>query len=171
MGKLADLVVVVGDPLEDVTALTRIALVAKEGVVHRDNAWRRAPTRTISWRPQHDLLDPGAGPGDGPSSAYACQSHFFGVGRLVGWLEPGLGGVATQAFVNVGFGPLGLASLRDGASAGETLDALVASDELSAYRQVAVVDATGEVARSPEGCACPPPAAGRATRSSPRATC
>ena len=27
----------------------------------------------------------------------AVQSHFFGVGRLVGWLEPGLGGVATQA--------------------------------------------------------------------------
>jgi uncharacterized Ntn-hydrolase superfamily protein len=91
---------------------------------------------------------------------YGCQSHFFGVGRLVGWLEPGLGGVATQAFVNVGFGPHGLDSLRAGMSAGATLEELVASDELSAYRQVAVVDAAGEVA-SFTGSMCVPSAGSR----------
>jgi len=71
------------------------------------------------------------------------QSHFFGVGRLVGWLEPGLGGVATQAFVNVGLGPRGLELLRGGADARETLDALVAGDDAPGFRQVAVVDAAG----------------------------
>ena len=76
----------------------------------------------------------------------AVQSHFFGVGRLVGWLEPGLGGVATQAFVNVGLGPQGLDLLRGGASAQEAVDALVAGDELPDFRQVAVVDAQGRVA-------------------------
>ncbi len=76
----------------------------------------------------------------------ACQSHFFGVGRLVGWLEPGVGGVATQAFVNVGLGPQGLDRLRAGQSARATLDALVGDEALAAYRQLAVVDATGEVA-------------------------
>ena len=86
---------------------------------------------------------------------YACQSHFFGVGRLVGWLEPGLGGVATQAFVNVGFGPHGLRALRDGSSAQATVDALVAGDELSAYRQLAVVDASGEVASFTGGLCVP----------------
>ena len=36
VGKAADLLVVDGDPLEDVTNLTHTRLVAKEGVVHRD---------------------------------------------------------------------------------------------------------------------------------------
>jgi uncharacterized Ntn-hydrolase superfamily protein len=76
----------------------------------------------------------------------AVQSHFFGVGRLVGWLEPGLGGVATQAFVNVGLGPQGLELLRAGSDAQATLDALVAGDDMPEFRQVAVVDATGQVA-------------------------
>jgi uncharacterized Ntn-hydrolase superfamily protein len=76
----------------------------------------------------------------------AVQSHFFGVGRLVGWLEPGLGGVATQAFVNVGLGPRGLDLLRSGSTAQEALDALVAGDEAAGLRQVAVVDAAGRVA-------------------------
>jgi uncharacterized Ntn-hydrolase superfamily protein len=91
---------------------------------------------------------------------YGCQSHFFGVGRLVGWLEPGLGGVATQAFVNVGFGPRGLTALREGSSAAETIEALVASDELSAYRQVAAVDSSGEVA-SFTGSMCVPASGSR----------
>ncbi len=35
-GKLADLVVVDGDPVEDITAIGRVVLVVKDGVVHRD---------------------------------------------------------------------------------------------------------------------------------------
>lgn len=88
------------------------------------------------------------------------QSHFFGVGRLVGWLESGLGGVATQAFVNVSYGPQGLDVLRSGASANSTLETLVASDELAGYRQVAVVDSEGRVA-SFTGDRCVPSAGSR----------
>ena len=36
VGKLADLVLMDGDPVEDVTATGRVALVVKDGVVHRD---------------------------------------------------------------------------------------------------------------------------------------
>lgn len=36
VGKLADLVVVDGDPVSDITACGRVALVVKDGVVHRD---------------------------------------------------------------------------------------------------------------------------------------
>lgn len=37
VGKFADLLVVAGDPLTDISALTNIALVAKEGTVYRDD--------------------------------------------------------------------------------------------------------------------------------------
>ena len=56
------------------------------------------------------------------------QSHWFSVGGLVCWAEPGVGAVATQANVDVSYGPLGLARLRDGASAGAALAALTAAE-------------------------------------------
>lgn len=36
LGKLADLVLVDGDPVADVTATGQVVLVVKDGVVHRD---------------------------------------------------------------------------------------------------------------------------------------
>ncbi len=35
----------------------------------------------------------------------AVQSHYFGVGAVVPWAEPGVGVVAIQSFLNVGYGP------------------------------------------------------------------
>ncbi|WP_280417931.1 DUF1028 domain-containing protein [Nocardia carnea] len=75
-----------------------------------------------------------------------AQSHFFGVGRLAGWLEPGVGAVATQAFVNIDFGPLALERLRRGQDSVDVLRQLVGSDEMRDYRQLAVVAADGTVA-------------------------
>jgi uncharacterized Ntn-hydrolase superfamily protein len=75
----------------------------------------------------------------------AVQSHWFSVGGLVTWGEPGVGAVATQANVDVGYGPRGLARMRKGASAPEALVELVAADPLAATRQVAMVDAHGGV--------------------------
>ncbi|MEO0899429.1 MAG: DUF1028 domain-containing protein [Bacteroidota bacterium] len=76
----------------------------------------------------------------------AVQSHWFSVGSLVTWAEAGVGAIATQSFVNPDFGPQGLALLKTGLSAQQTLDALIASDEGRAVRQVAIVDAQGRVA-------------------------
>ena len=73
----------------------------------------------------------------------AVQSHYLGVGPVVPWLEAGVGAIATQASVNISFGPVGLEMLRAGRSAGEVVAALVASDPEAQVRQVAVVDATG----------------------------
>lgn len=75
----------------------------------------------------------------------AVQSHWFSVGGLVTWGEPGVGAVATQANVEIAYGPRGLARMREGASAPEALVELVAADELAAVRQVAMVDADGGV--------------------------
>ncbi|NHA14074.1 amidohydrolase family protein [Thioalkalivibrio sp. XN279] len=38
-GKLADIIAVDGDPLEDISAMSRVRFVMKEGVVYRDDAW------------------------------------------------------------------------------------------------------------------------------------
>ena len=76
----------------------------------------------------------------------AVQSHFFSVGSLCPWVEPGVGAVATQSMVLVTYGPLGLERMRGGASPADTLAALLAEDDGAATRQVAVLSATGDVA-------------------------
>lgn len=76
----------------------------------------------------------------------AVQSHWFSVGGLVTWGEPGVGAVATQAVVEAAYGPRGLERMRTGRTAPEALASLVAADELAAARQVAMVDAHGGVA-------------------------
>jgi uncharacterized Ntn-hydrolase superfamily protein len=76
----------------------------------------------------------------------AVQSHYLGVGPVVPWLEAGVGAVATQASVNISFGPLGLELLRAGRSAQEVVAALVASDAQAQMRQLGVVDAKGGAA-------------------------
>jgi uncharacterized Ntn-hydrolase superfamily protein len=76
----------------------------------------------------------------------AVQSHWFSVGSVVPWAEPGVGAVATQSFVEVSYGPLGLSLMRGGKSAEQALAALIAADPNPAVRQVAMVDAAGQVA-------------------------
>lgn len=74
------------------------------------------------------------------------QSKFLAAGSIVPWAEPGVGAVATQALANPRYGPDGLALLRDGLSADETIAALVEADEGRHDRQVGVVDAQGRAA-------------------------
>ena len=76
----------------------------------------------------------------------AVQSHWFSVGSIVSWAEAGVGAVATQSFVDPAYGPLGLEIMRNGKSAQQALDGLLASDPGLAVRQVAMVDAKGNVA-------------------------
>jgi uncharacterized Ntn-hydrolase superfamily protein len=83
----------------------------------------------------------------------AVQSSYFSVGTDVSWAQPGVGAIATQAIVEVAYGPLGLALLARGATAQEALGELVARDPLAALRQVAIVDASGRVAAH-TGAAC-----------------
>lgn len=76
----------------------------------------------------------------------AVQSRAFSVGAGVPWAEAGVGAIATQASTNESFGPRGLALLRDGLSAPEVLDRLIASDDGRADRQLGIVDADGHSA-------------------------
>ncbi len=76
----------------------------------------------------------------------AVQSHWFSVGPIVPWARPGVGAVATQANAEVAYGPRALDLLERGMSAPGALKRLLAEDPLASSRQVAVVDAHGEVA-------------------------
>ena len=76
----------------------------------------------------------------------AVQSHWFSVGSMVTWAEPGVGAVATQSFVDPSYGPRGLYLMRSGVPAPEALAALLRADPDSHVRQVAMIDAAGRVA-------------------------
>ncbi len=75
----------------------------------------------------------------------AVQSHWFSVGSLVTWAEAGVGAVATQSFIDPAYGPLGLQLMRAGKNAKQALAAIIASDPGEAVRQVAMIDAQGNV--------------------------
>ncbi len=75
----------------------------------------------------------------------AVQSHWFSVGAIVTWAEPGVGAVATQSLVDPAYGPNGLALMRNGKSAPDALRGLLAADSASNIRQVAFIDAQGHV--------------------------
>ena len=91
----------------------------------------------------------------------ATQSKFLAVGSVVPWAEPHVGAVATQAYANPGYGPRGLALLRDGLSAEEAVERLTAADEGRAHRQLGIVDAEGRAATY-TGAECHAWAGGRA---------
>jgi len=78
--------------------------------------------------------------------AVGVQSHWFSVGTSVPWAEAGVGAVATQSFVDKSYGPKALDLLKKGLSAQEVLNQLTAADPGREVRQVAIIDAKGNVA-------------------------
>src|SRR6266516_2119411 len=73
----------------------------------------------------------------------AVESKFLAGGSVVSWAEPGIGAIATQAYANPRYGPDGLAFLRRGASADETLERLTQADGGREHRQLGIVDRKG----------------------------
>ena len=83
----------------------------------------------------------------------AVQSRVFAVGNGVLWAEANVGIVATQAIVDVSYGPQGLALLRAGLKPAAIVRAIWESDPdprpddwTKHGRQFAVMDATGNYA-------------------------
>ena len=83
----------------------------------------------------------------------AVASKFPAVGAVVPWAQAGSGALATQSFANTSFGPRGLAFLKKGLSAEESLEKLLKNDPDKELRQVGLVDAKGGSATfSGSGC-------------------
>lgn len=87
----------------------------------------------------------------------AVQSRVFSVGNGVLWAEAGVGAVATQAIVDVSYGPQALELLRQGIGPEEVIRRVYDADPdpypepwpdgwPKSGRQFAVMDADGEVA-------------------------
>lgn len=83
----------------------------------------------------------------------AVQSRVFSVGNGVLWAEAGVGVVATQAVIDVAYGPRGLALLRAGMSPEAAVEAIWESDVdpwprdwTKNGRQFALMDARGNYA-------------------------
>jgi uncharacterized Ntn-hydrolase superfamily protein len=73
----------------------------------------------------------------------AVQSRYFAAGRLVPWIEAGVGAFASQAFASPVYGHEGLRLLRSGMSPEAALDKLLSQDPGRAQRQVGIIDGRG----------------------------
>ena len=85
----------------------------------------------------------------------AVQSRVFSVGNGVLWAEAGVGAVATQAIVDVSYGPQALELLRKGVKPADVIKQVLDKDPDPGYRggkwpkagrQFAVISPTGETA-------------------------
>jgi uncharacterized Ntn-hydrolase superfamily protein len=76
----------------------------------------------------------------------AAATSSLAVGARVQFVAPGIGAVLTQHRTDPRLGPRGLALLRSGCSAAETVAALVASTPDHRWRQLAAIDAAGRTA-------------------------
>jgi uncharacterized Ntn-hydrolase superfamily protein len=82
----------------------------------------------------------------------AVQSRVFSVGNGVLWAEAGVGAAATQAIVDVSYGPQAIALLKQGLTAEQVVARVLDADPdprpndwTKQGRQFAVIDAKGKV--------------------------
>ena len=78
----------------------------------------------------------------------AVASRYFSVGSVVPWAEAGVGAVATQANVNVGYGPRAIELLKQGLTSKQVIEKLLADDTFDGKdgRQIGIIDSKGNVA-------------------------
>ena len=73
----------------------------------------------------------------------AVQSKFVAVGSVVPWAEAGVGAIATQAWANTRYGPVGLELLARGRSMQEALKIMTKADFGRDRRQVGIIAVDG----------------------------
>lgn len=76
----------------------------------------------------------------------AVASKFLAVGAVVPFAKAGVGAIATQSLANLSYGVEGLKLLEKGHSPKEVVEKLTVEDEGHVWRQVGIVDTTGQSA-------------------------
>src|SRR6185295_1359106 len=106
----------------------------------------------LPWDPPSTFSILGFDPATGEVGA-AVQSRVFSVGNGVLWAEAGVGAVATQAIVDVSYGPQGMELLKKGMAPKDIIKSILDHDPdpnpvdwTKKGRQFAVINAKGEVA-------------------------
>jgi len=113
---------------------------------------RAQPPANLPFQPVATFSILGYDPETGEAGG-AVQSRVFSVGNGVLWAEADVGVVATQAIVDVSYGPKALALLRAGMTPASIIKAILDSDPdprpqdwTKSGRQFAVMDAKGNYA-------------------------
>ena len=73
----------------------------------------------------------------------AVQSKFIAVGSVVPYAKAGVGAIASQAWGNPRYGPIGLELLASGKSSDQVVKWLTSADPNQNYRQIAVLGLDG----------------------------
>ena len=73
----------------------------------------------------------------------AVQSKFIAVGSVVPYAKAGIGAVASQAWGNVQYGPVGLKLLSQGIKTEQIIALMIKTDPLQKHRQVAIINQDG----------------------------
>jgi len=127
-------------------------LLAVPAASQDQNETKATVASAEEWSPVATFSIVGFDPSTGEVGV-AVQSRVFSVGNGVIWGEADVGVVATQAWVDVSYGPKGVALLKAGLSPQEVVDSLLAQDPDSLGegwpkegRQFSVMDAQGNVA-------------------------
>ncbi|MDQ8162603.1 MAG: DUF1028 domain-containing protein [Gemmatimonadota bacterium] len=109
-------------------------------------------TPPLPWPPVATFSILGYDPATGEVGG-AVQSRVFSVGNGVLWAEAGVGAAATQAIVDVSYGPQAIALLRQGVKPADVVTRVWQNDPdprpvdwTKQGRQFAVIDAQGNVA-------------------------
>ncbi len=133
----------------------RLALTVAAFVAPIVVAAQQPTTQTVGslpWSPVATFSILGFDPATGEIGG-AVQSRVFSVGNGVLWAEAGVGAVATQAIVDVSYGPQALALLKQGLAPAEILRQIWNADPdprpkdwTKQGRQFAVMNAKGEAA-------------------------
>ncbi|MFI5311416.1 MAG: DUF1028 domain-containing protein [Gemmatimonadales bacterium] len=128
-----------------------IPLAVLSGALHAQASRAPTPAAPLPWPPVATFsilaFDPATGEIGG-----AVQSRVFSVGNGVLWAEAGIGAAATQAIVDVSYGPQAIALLRQGLAPEAIVKKIWADDPdprpqdwSKEGRQFAVIDAKGSV--------------------------
>ena len=112
----------------------------------------KTASSTMPWNPVATFSILGFDPDTGEIGA-AVQSRVFSVGNGVLWAEAGVGAMATQAVVDVSYGPKGIELLKNGVAPRDIIKRILDADPdprpadwTKEGRQFAVINAKGEVA-------------------------
>ena len=138
--------------LRQTTSMLAIVLMAKMGILCDPPNLEAQNTLNSVWPPVATFSILGHDPATGETGG-AVQSRVFSVGNGVLWGEAGVGMVATQAIVDVSYGPQGLELLQHGFSPTSVVSKILENDPnprpetwTIQGRQFSVMNSRGEVA-------------------------